>query len=111
MQERRWINRYQPQTLVTGTMLLYIEGLFNMVRGNQLLLLVGVLMFPAAYLIANEKKIGWVLGIATSLIAIAIRVVAIGPGLNVLFALIFPVVLATLLLHPTSREYQKIWFK
>ena len=111
MQERRWINRYQPQTLVTGTMLLYIEGLFNMVRGSQLLLLVGVLMFPAAYLIANEKKIGWTLGIATSLIAIAIRVLAIGPGLNVLFALIFPVVLATLLLHQTSREYQKIWFK
>jgi len=111
MQERRWINRYQPQTLVTGTMLLYIEGLFNMVRGSQLLLLVGVLMFPAAYLIANEKKTGWTLGIATSLIAIAIRVVTIGLGLNVLFALIFPVVLATLLLHPTSREYQKIWFK
>ena len=92
-------------------MLLYIEGLFNMVRGNQVLLLVGVLMFPAAYLIANEKKVGWTLGIATSLIAIAIRLLAIGPGLNVLFALIFPVVLAALLLRPTSREYQKIWFK
>jgi len=59
MQERRWINRYQPQTLVTGTMLLYIEGVFNMVRSNQLLLLVGLLMFPAGYLIANDKKIGW----------------------------------------------------
>ncbi len=111
MQERRWINRYQPQTLVTGTMLLYIEGVFNMVRSNQLLLLMGILMFPAAYLIANEKKIGWILGVFASLTAIAIRIMVIGLGLNLLFALIFPIVLATLLLHPTSREYQKIWFK
>ena len=108
MQERRWINRYQPQTLVTGTMLLYIEGVFNMIRNNQLLLLVGLLMFPAGYLIANEKKIGWKLGVITSIAAIIIRIVGYG---NFLFSLIFPVVLAALLLHPTSREYQKIWFQ
>ncbi len=111
MQKRRWINRYQPQTLMTGTMLLYIEGVFNMVRGNQLLLVMGILMFPAAYLIANEKKIGWILGVFSSLAAIAIRIMFIELDLNLLFTLIFPIVLATLLLHPTSREYQKIWFK
>jgi len=92
-------------------MLLYIEGVFNMVRGNQLLLVMGILMFPAAYLIANEKKIGWILGVFSSLAAIAIRIMFIELGLNLLFTLIFPIVLATLLLHPTSREYQKIWFK
>jgi len=108
MQERRWINRYQPQTLVTGTMLLYIEGVFNMIRNNQLLLLVGLLMFPAGYLIANDKKIGWKLGVIASIAAIIIRIVGYG---NFLFSLIFPVVLAALLLHATSREYQKIWFK
>ncbi|MBD35145.1 MAG: hypothetical protein CL512_00055 [Actinobacteria bacterium] len=108
MQERRWINRYQPQTLVTGTMLLYIEGVFNMIRNNQLLLLVGLLMFPAGYLIANDKKIGWKLGVTASIAAIIIRIVGYG---NFLFSLIFPVVLAALLLHPTSREHQKIWFK
>ncbi len=96
---------------MTGTMLLYIEGVFNMVRGNQLLLVMGILMFPAAYLIANEKKIGWILGVFSSLAAIAIRIMFIELGLNLLFTLIFPIVLATLLLHPTSREYQKIWFK
>ena len=111
MQKRRWINRYQPQTLMTGTMLLYIEGVCNMVRGTQLLLVMGILMFPAAYLIANEKKIGWILGVFSSLAAIAIRIMFIELGLNLLFSLIFPIVLATLLLHPTSREYQKIWFK
>ena len=108
MQERGWINRYQPQTLVTGTMLLYIEGVFNMIRNNQLLLLVGLLMFPAGYLIANDKKIGWKLGVIASIAAIIIRIVGYG---NFLFSLIFPVVLAALLLPPTSREYQKIWFK
>ena len=96
MQERRWINRYQPQTLVTGTMLLYIEGVFNMIRNNQLLLLVGLLMFPAGYLIANDKKIGWKLGVIASIAAIIIRIVGYG---NFLFSLIFPVVLALSLIH------------
>ena len=36
-----------PQTLASATMLLYIEGVFNLVRG-QTLFLVGIAMFPAA---------------------------------------------------------------
>ena len=27
------------------------------------------------------------------------------------FALLFPIVLLVLLVHPVSREYQRIWFK
>ena len=37
--QRRWVNRHQPQTLATGTMLLYIEGFFSLVRGSTDLLL------------------------------------------------------------------------
>ncbi|SVA95688.1 uncharacterized protein METZ01_LOCUS148542, partial [marine metagenome] len=38
MPSRRWVNRHQPQTLVLATVLLYMEGLFNLARGAGLLL-------------------------------------------------------------------------
>ena len=55
---RRWINRYQPQTLVMGTMLLYLEGFFSLLRGSSVLLVTGLAMFPAGFLVANDKRIG-----------------------------------------------------
>ena len=112
MEPRRWLNRYQPQTLVTGTMLLYIEGLFNLVRGTELMF-IGLAMFPAAYAIANDKKWGWRLGVATAAIAILLRLVSIASyGLTptVLLILVFPVALFALLVHPSSREHQRLWF-
>ena len=48
MQGRSWLNRLHPQTLLSATMLLYIEGLFNLVRG-PFLAMVGAAMFPAAW--------------------------------------------------------------
>ncbi len=110
--ERRWINRMQPQTLASATMLLYIEGLFNLVRG-QTLFVVGITMFPAAWAIANNKRWGWRLGVAAAVLAILIRLALYGLAspVNLAFALLFPVVLLALLLHPQSREHQKIWFE
>ncbi|GIS99836.1 MAG: hypothetical protein CM1200mP26_15490 [Acidimicrobiales bacterium] len=59
-----------PQTLASATMLLYIEGLFNLVRG-QSLFLVGIFMFPAAWAIANDKRWGWRLGVGSAAVAIS----------------------------------------
>ena len=112
MEPRRWLNRYQPQTLVTGTMLLYIEGLFNLVRGTELMF-IGLAMFPAAYAIANDKKWGWRLGVATAAIAVLLRLAFIASyGLTptVLLILVFPVALFALLLHPSSMEHPRLWF-
>ena len=98
----------QPQTLASATMLLYIEGLFNLVRG-QALFVVGVIMFPAAWAIANNKRWGWRLGVGAAALSVLIRLLA--SPMNLAFALLFPVVLLALLLHPQSREHQKIWFE
>lgn len=102
----------QPQTLASATMLLYIEGLFNLVRG-QALFVVGVIMFPAAWAIANNKRWGWRLGVGAAALSVLIRLAWYGLAspMNLAFALLFPVVLLALLLHPQSREHQKIWFE
>jgi len=112
MESRRWLNRYQPQTLVTGTMLLYIEGLFNLVRGTELMF-IGLAMFPAAYAIANDKRWGWRLGVGAAALAVLLRLISIlsyGFTPTVLLILVFPVALLALLVHPISREYQRVWF-
>ena len=62
MPSRRWVNRHQPQTLVLATVLLYMEGLFNLARGAGLLL-VGMGMAAAGFGIANDRRWGWWLGV------------------------------------------------
>ena len=112
MESRRWLNRHQPQTLVTGTMLLYIEGLFNLVRGTELMF-IGLAMFPAAYAIANDRRWGWRLGVGAAAVAVLLRIgsiVSYGFTPIVLLILVFPVALLALLVHPISREYQRVWF-
>ena len=60
-------------------------------------------MFPAGYLIANDKKIGWKLGVIASA-AIIIRIVGYG---NFLFSLIFPVVLGFSYCTPRAVSIRK----
>ena len=55
MHARSWLNRLHPQTLLSATMLLYIEGLFNLVRG-PFLAMVGAAMFPAAWGLAKMGR-------------------------------------------------------
>jgi len=67
----------------------------------------------AGYLIANERKIGYPLGIAAAAFPIVIRLWAARKYQIDIFDLgiLFDVALVALLLHPQSREYQRIWFK
>jgi|TARA_B100000959_G_scaffold255192_1_gene287389 uncharacterized membrane protein (UPF0136 family) len=93
-------------------MLLYIEGLFNLVRGTELMF-IGLAMFPAAYAIANDKRWGWRLGVGAAALAVLLRLTSIvshGFTPIVLLILVFPVALLALLVHPISREYQRVWF-
>ncbi|MBV13783.1 MAG: hypothetical protein CL505_01735 [Actinobacteria bacterium] len=93
-------------------MLLYIEGLFNLVRGTELMF-IGLAMFPAAYAIANDKRWGWRLGGGAAALAVLLRLTSIvshGFTPIVLLILVFPVALLALLVHPISREYQRVWF-
>jgi hypothetical protein len=126
METRRWTNPSQPQTLYLAVVLFYINAVMSLIFGNYVEILfgfVGVLAFivgsvAAGLGIANEKKWGYFLGIATAafqllpfLWLIATDGVGVVFNLRYLIAVIFPVVLFALLVHPMSRDYQRIWFR
>ena len=90
-----------------------------------LLLLFGAFLSPvglaviaggigAGYGIANEHKWGYGLGLLVAFFPFVARIAL--DGINHVFttdliSLMFEVALVVLLLHPQSREYERIWFK
>jgi hypothetical protein len=126
METRRWTNPSQPQTLYLAVVLFYINAVMSLIFGNYVGLLfgfLGVLAFivgsvAAGLGIANEKKWGYILGLAVAafqltpfLWLIATDGVGVVFNIRYLIAVIFPVVLFALLVHPMSRDYQRIWFR
>jgi hypothetical protein len=126
METRRWTNPSQPQTLYLAVVLFYINAVMSLIFGNYVEILfgfLGVLGFiigsvAAGLGIANEKKWGYFLGITTAafqllpfLWLIATDGVGVVFNIRYLIAVIFPVVLFALLVHPMSRDYQRIWFR
>jgi len=108
----------QPQTLQIAVFLLYAQAVMLLVFG-AFLSLVGLALIAggigAGYGIANEQKWGYGLGLAVAAFPFIARI-ALG-GLDDVFAtgsiieLMFEVALIVLLLHPQSREYERVWFK
>ncbi len=71
-------------------------------------------MAAGAFGIANEKRWGYIVGIVAAgvqLAALLLLVVQVGININVLISLLFDGALVALLVHPQSREYQKVWFR
>lgn len=129
MTQRRWFNPNVPQTLYVAQFLLYFDAfwaLLGVLFGGGLGLL-GVVSLAAyvygAYGIANEQKRGYQVAVVASFLPLALRAlfaVFFGDGLigdigfilfsNNVLSVIFQYALIALLLHPMSREHQKIWF-
>lgn len=115
---KRFFNQTQPQTLQIGVMLLYINAAFKLLGGAFFSLLGLVLVAALAaggYGIANEQKWGYQVGVGAAFANLMLPLLFFGIDTaleNPLFLLgvIFDVALVALLLHPQSREYQKIWF-
>ncbi len=144
--ERRFFNPSQPQTMQVAVFLLYAnvvvallfrsggQGIFA-AAANVFLragppysaaTLVGTLIAVAvvagsagaAYLIANEKRVGWRLGVAVAaapLVAVVLVVLIGSPRVSILnidpIGLMFDIALFALLLHTQTRAYEKLWFK
>jgi hypothetical protein len=126
METRRWTNPSQPQTLYLAVVLFYINAVMSLIFGNYVTVLfgfVGLIAFvvgsvAAGLGIANEKKWGYILGVTVAafqlvpfLFAIAVDGVSTVFDLGFLIAVVFPIVLFALLIHPMSRDYQRIWFR
>lgn len=121
METRRWTNPALPQTLYIAIILFYLDAAFSLVFGgltSMVIVLLAAGEVAAGFGIANEKKWGYILGIAiASLNLLPLALYVAGHGLGSLFdpalllQAIFPIALFALLVHPMSREYQKIWFR
>jgi hypothetical protein len=113
MPSNRWLDRTQPQTLYIAVILLYINAVFGLISGFSLIgwaIVVG--QVGAGWGIANEKKWGYFLGLVMAFFPFIIRLVFLhNPFATNLINLMFEVAMVALLLHPQSREYERIWFK
>lgn len=137
LNRRKWIDRMQPQTLQIATWLLYINGFFALVElidgggvlhyfrqrytfGFLLGLAVVALHVAGAFLMANERKFGWKLSVAAAVSPFVLTFVAY-TQLNApiryrlfgasLLSFAFDVAVLALLLHPQSKEHQRIWYQ
>lgn len=118
MNDYRWFNPTQPQTLQIAVLLSYISAIFAFlsgafVSGFGLLIMVG--LAGGAFGIANEKKWGYSLAVGIAGLQVLLYVVFAGTevfqSFNLLISFVFDVALLLLLVHPMSRDYQRIWFR
>ena len=116
METRRWTNPTQPQTLQIAVFLLYINAVFTALLGG-LGSIIGIALVAGGaaggFGIANEKKWGYNVGLAMAFLPFILRIAF--NGVENIFGgsiinLMFEIALVALLLHPQSRDYQKIWF-
>jgi uncharacterized membrane protein (DUF2068 family) len=117
MEPRRWLNSSQPPTLQNAVVLCYLDavlGLFSalVAGGVGLLLLVPILLGVGGLGIANEKRWGYWLAVVLAGLSLllAVVVMALSPGIGAVLNLLFDGALVALLLHPMSRQYQRLWF-
>jgi hypothetical protein len=116
----RWVNTHQPQTLVNATILCYVQaavGLIFTVLAESRFVIIFILvgLVAGGFGVANEKKWGYTLAVAASVVQLAALLAMFGMAtftdINLLVTFGFDAALVALLLHPMSRDYQRIWFK
>ena len=115
----RWVNPSQPQTLYGATILCYIDAVFGVLFGviatSVLLGLLTVVGLAAGgFGIANEKKWGYAVAVGGAVLQVVLLLAVFGIEVFttlVIISFLFDAALVALLLHPMSREYQRIWFK
>jgi hypothetical protein len=97
-----------------GTILSYIQAVFFFLSFWLPGLILAAGLGFGAYGIANEKRWGYRTATAAAIAYVALAVLLLGfDVLNFPFIInfMFAVALVALLVHPESREYQRIWFK
>jgi hypothetical protein len=110
----RWVNPHQPQTLYIGVILCYIDAFFGLLALSAVSL-VGIGLAAGGFGIANEKKWGYALAVAAAVVQVLALFVVNGLATLTSFGGLLPFMLdaalVALLLHPMSRDYQRIWFR
>lgn len=140
---RKWFDKMQPQTLQIAAMLLYLNGFFALVSvldttgylgyirsrfwfGFVFGLVVVGAHVCAGFLMANDRKLGYKLGLAAAFSPFVLRYWAFSDLANLTggrisfydkisggstMSLIFEIALCILMLHSQSRSHQRIWYR
>ena len=115
MNENRFLNPHQPQTLYSAVILGYIQAFFNLLSLLPVLFLVALGLAAGGYGISNEKKWGYALAVGSAVVQILYVLQRYGgdtfSNVGLLLNFLFDAALVALLLHPMSRDYQRIWFR
>ena len=115
MRRFKWINPHLPQTLLIATYLMYLEAVFSILFGSVRFwgfLIVTVGFIAGALGVSNERRSGYYVAVATSVLNIAITTwLLLTSGFGVIFALAISIAILALLLNHQSRQYQRIWFR
>jgi hypothetical protein len=114
--QRKWIDSSQPQTLQGAVLFSYLSAalaLFTLLFAGPGPYLMLVLMGAAAYGIANERRAAYRAGVALAcvyLFAQVLFLIVVHGGFGSLLDVLFAGLLVVLLLHPESRQYERVWF-
>ena len=105
---QRFFDPSQPQTLQIATVLLYIDAFFTLLVSLPF----AVVFAASGYGMANGKKWGYILALVVAVLRLVLLLAGktMTEALNDPIGLMFGIALVALLLHPQSREYQKIWY-
>ena len=115
MNNYRFLNTSQPQTLVNATLLCYFEAVFRLIGSGGFLPLVviAVGLGIGGFGVANEKKWSYGLALVVSVLHLLFWIAVYGAhvlGFPQIIDVAFAGILVALLAHPMSRDYQRIWF-
>lgn len=136
---RRWFDRMQPQTMQIATWLLYLNGFFAFIglldrsdwigyaRSSKgtLGLVVGLAIVAShvlsGFFMANDRRLGYHLALVAAFSPFVLRFWVLSDvsyaslgdkvtGGNTI-SFLFEIALCALLLHPHSREHQRLWYR
>ena len=115
MNERKFWDPSQPQTLQAATFLLYFRAVSMLLWLASLdALVIGAGLALGAFGMAKGKRWGYFLATTLAIIGLLVIVLPNGPEFALRYntiSLMLAVALVALLLHPESREYQRVWFR
>lgn len=115
---QKFFDPSQPQTLQIATFLLYLDAALLVLGGAAFASGLGLFLAAGsvggAYGIANSRKWGYGLSVGIAIFGLVYPFLR-GASLSGMIrfstvSLLLAVALVALLVHPQSRQYQRIWF-
>lgn len=114
---QKFFDPTQPQTLQIATFFLYFRAVFAVLGaiagGPAIVYVIALACGGGAYGMANRRKWGYILAIIAACLPFLLPLI-FGLGIGFILrnpvSLVLDVALLALVLHPQSRDYQRVWF-